>query len=320
LKILVTGGAGFIGSNVADGLIETGYKTVIVDDLSNGREENIPDKAKFYKVDIRDKALEDVFEKERPDIVIHNAAQLSVRISVEEPLLDADINIMGGLNLIDICKKYDTKKIIFASSGGTVYGDQKVFPADESHPLGPISPYGVAKLATEQYLYYYFKIYGLDYIALRYANIYGPRQDPHGEAGVVAIFSSKILAGDTPLINGDGLQTRDYVYVGDVVKVNLKAVESDFTGPINIGTGKETDVVTLFNTLKDASGKDIEEKHGPAKTGEQRRSVLDNSLAREVFGWEPEVSVEDGLKLTYEWFQKPMNMCNCETKIQKVKR
>jgi UDP-glucose 4-epimerase len=304
LKILVTGGAGFIGSNVADGLIEAGHETVIVDDLSNGRKENISDKAKFYKVDIRDKALEDVFKKEKPDIVIHNAAQLSVRVSVEEPLLDADINIMGGLNLIDICKRYDTKKIIFASSGGTVYGDQKVFPADESHPLGPISPYGVAKLATEQYLYYYYKIYGLDYIALRYANIYGPRQDPHGEAGVVAIFSNKMLSGDTPLINGDGLQTRDYVYVGDVVKVNLDAVESDFVGPVNISTGKETDVVTLFNNLKDASGKDILEKHGPAKTGEQRRSVLDNSLAKKVFGWEPEISIEEGLKLTYKWFEE----------------
>lgn len=304
MKILVTGGAGFIGSNVADGLIEAGHETVIVDDLSNGREENIPEKAAFYKVDIRDKALEDIFKKEKPDIVIHNAAQLSVRVSVEEPLLDADINIMGGLNLIDICKRYDTKKIIFASSGGTVYGDQKVFPADESHPLAPISPYGVAKLATEQYLYYYYKIYGLDYIALRYANIYGPRQDPHGEAGVVAIFSNKMLAGDNPLINGDGLQTRDYVYVGDVVKANLAAVESGFTGPVNIGTGKETDVATLFNILKHASGKDIEEEHGPAKTGEQRRSVLDYSLAKKVFNWEPEVPIEEGLKLTYKWFEE----------------
>ncbi len=304
MKILVTGGAGFIGSNVADGLIGAGYETVIVDDLSNGRKENIPEKAAFYKVDIRDKALEDVFKKEKPDIVIHNAAQLSVRVSVEEPLLDADINIMGGLNLIDICKRYGTRKIIFASSGGTVYGDQKVFPADETHPLGPISPYGVAKLATEKYLYYYYKIYGLDYIALRYANIYGPRQDPHGEAGVVAIFSNKMLAGEAPLINGDGLQTRDYVYVGDVVKVNLAAVESAFAGPANIGTGKETDVVTLFNNLKDASGKDIEEKHGPAKTGEQRRSVLDNSLAKMELGWEPEVSIEEGLRLTYQWFKE----------------
>ena len=304
MKVLVTGGAGFIGSNVADGLIAEGYEVVIVDDLSNGREENIPGKVKFYRTDVRDKELEDIFKAERPDMVIHNAAQLSVRVSVEKPLLDAGINIIGGLNLINICKKYEVKKIIFASSGGTVYGEQKVFPADESHPLGPISPYGVAKLTTEHYLYYYLRIYGLEYIALRYANIYGPRQDPHGEAGVVAIFSNRMLAGETPLINGDGLQTRDYVYVGDVVRVNIDAIKSDFVGPVNIGTGIETDVMALFNILKSASGSNIEEKHGPAKTGEQMRSVLDNSLAGKVLGWKPEVSIEDGLKLTYEWFEE----------------
>ena len=304
MKVLVTGGAGFIGSNVVDGLIEEGYEVIVVDDLSNGREENISDKAVFYKVDIRDKKLEDVFKSEKPDIVIHNAAQLSVRVSVEDPLLDADINIIGGLNLIDICQKNKVMKIIFASSGGTVYGDQSQFPADESHPTNPISPYGVAKLSTENYLYYFLEIHGLDYIALRYANIYGPRQDPHGEAGVVAIFSKKMLAGEAPLINGDGLQTRDYTYVGDVVKVNITAIKSDFTGPVNIGTGVETDVVTLFNVLKDASGEDIEKIHGPAKTGEQKRSVLDNSLASKVLGWKPEVSIEEGLKLTYKWFEE----------------
>ena len=304
MKVLVTGGAGFIGSNVVDGLIEEGYEVIVVDDLSNGREENISDKAVFYKVDIRDKKLEDVIKSEKPDIVIHNAAQLSVRVSVEDPLLDADINIIGGLNLIDICQKNKVRKIIFASSGGTVYGYQSQFPADESHPTNPISPYGVAKLSTENYLYYFSKIHGLDYIALRYANVYGPRQDPHGEAGVVAIFSKKILAGEAPLINGDGLQTRDYTYIGDVVKVNIVAIKSDFTGPVNIGTGAETDVVTLFNVLKDASGKDIEELHGPAKTGEQKRSVLDNSLAGKVLGWKPEFSIEEGLKLTYKWFKE----------------
>jgi len=304
LKVLITGGAGFIGSNVADGLIAEGYEVVIVDDLSNGRKENIPGEAKFYKIDVRDKELEDVFIAEKPDTVIHNAAQLSVRVSVEDPLLDADINIIGGLNLISICKKYEVKKIVFASSGGTVYGEQKVFPADESHPLGPISPYGVAKLTTEHYLYYYLRIYGLEYIALRYSNIYGPRQDPYGEAGVVAIFSNMMLAGEVPLINGDGLQTRDYVYIGDVVRVNIAAIKSDFVGPVNIGTGIETDVMTLFDILKSASGRNIEEKHGPAKTGEQMRSVLDNSLAGRVLDWKPEVSIEEGLKLTYEWFKE----------------
>ncbi|MCJ7665457.1 MAG: NAD-dependent epimerase/dehydratase family protein [Actinobacteria bacterium] len=304
MKILITGGAGFIGSNVADGLIKEGYEVVIVDDLSNGREENISGGAIFYQVDIRDKKLEDVFMSEKPDMVIHNAAQLSVRVSVEEPLLDADINIMGGLNLINICRKHKVKKIVFASSGGTVYGEQQTFPADEGHPLAPISPYGVAKLATEHYLHYFQRAYGLDYIALRYANIYGPRQDPYGEAGVVAIFSKKMLAGETPLINGDGLQTRDYTYVGDVIKVNIAAIRSGFVGPVNIGTGVETDVVTLFNILKKASGRNMEEKHGPPKAGEQKRSVLDNNLAKKVLGWEPEISIEEGLKLTYEWFVK----------------
>ena len=303
MKILITGGAGFIGSNVADGLIAEGYEVVIVDDLSNGHEENIPEKAKFYKADVRDKKLEDVFKSEKPDMVIHNAAQLSVRVSVEDPLLDADINIIGGLNLINICRKHKARKIIFASSGGTVYGEQRTFPADEDHPLAPISPYGVAKLSTEHYLYYFHRVYGMEYISLRYGNIYGPRQDPHGEAGVVAIFSKKMLAGEIPLINGDGLQTRDYAYVGDVVRANIAAIESDYTGPVNIGTGIETDVVALFSILKGASGSDIEEKHGPAKTGEKRRSVLDNSLARKVLDWKPEISIEEGLDLTYKWFE-----------------
>ena len=307
MKVLVTGGAGFIGSNVADGLLEKNYEVVIVDDLSNGRKENVPEEAKFYKCDIRDKKLCSIFKEEKPDIVIHNAAQLSVRISVEDPLMDADINIMGGLNVVNACHTCNINKIIFASSGGTVYGEQKYFPADEKHPTYPISPYGVAKLTTENYLYYFYKTYGLKYISLRYANIYGPRQDPYGEAGVVAIFSSKILEGKNPTINGDGLQTRDYVYVGDVVDINLKAIESGFTGPLNVGTGRETTVVELFNILKEVSGKDdIEEIHGPPKEGEQRRSQLSYKLAKKALGWQPKVSIEEGLKLTYDWFKENM--------------
>ncbi|TET15065.1 MAG: SDR family NAD(P)-dependent oxidoreductase [Actinobacteria bacterium] len=305
MKVLITGGAGFIGSNVADGLLEKGYEVIIVDDLSNGKKENVPEEAKFYKCDIRDKKLYSIFEEEKPDIVIHNAAQLSVRVSVEDPLMDADINIIGGLNVIDACCRYNVDKIIFASSGGTLYGVQKYFPADEKHPTNPISPYGVAKLATENYLYYFYKTYGLKYISLRYGNIYGPRQDPYGEAGVVAIFSNKILEGKNPTINGDGLQTRDYVYVGDAVSVNLKVIESDFVGPLNIGTCKETNVVKLFKILKEVSGKDdIKEIHGPPKKGEQRRSQLSYDLAKKVLGWEPTISIEEGLKLTYEWFKK----------------
>jgi UDP-glucose 4-epimerase len=305
LKVLITGGAGFIGSNVADGLLEKNYQVVIVDDLSNGKEENIPKKAKFYKIDIRDKEIQKIFKEEKPDIVIHNAAQLSVRVSVEDPMMDADINIMGGLNVISNCNIYKVKKIIFASSGGTVYGEQEYFPAEEDHPTRPISPYGVAKLTTEKYLYCYYNNYGLNYVSLRYGNIYGPRQDPYGEAGVVAIFSKKILEGKSPTINGDGLQTRDYVYVRDAVDINLRAIESDFTGAVNVGTGKETDVVRLLNILKEASGKkDIEEIHGPPKEGEQRRSQLSYRMAEEMLGWKPAVSIEEGLKLTYDWFKK----------------
>lgn len=304
MKILITGGAGFIGSNVADGLLEKNHQVVIIDDLSNGKEENIPKEAKFYKIDIRDKELQKVFKEEKPDIVIHNAAQLSVRVSVEDPMMDADINIMGGLNIISNCHIHKVKKIIFASSGGTVYGEQEYFPAKEDHPTRPISPYGVAKLATEKYLYCFNNNYGLDYVSLRYGNIYGPRQDPYGEAGVIAIFSKKILEGKNPTINGDGLQTRDYVYVSDAVDINLRAIEGDFTGVVNVGTGKETDVVKLFNILKEASGKkDIKEVHGPPKEGEQRRSQLSFTLAEKKLEWKPKVSIEEGLKLTYDWFK-----------------
>jgi len=305
LKVLITGGAGFIGSNVADGLLEKNYKVIIVDNLSNGKKENIPPGAKFYRCDIRDKKLYDIFKAEKPAVIIHNAAQLSVRVSVEDPLMDADINIIGGLNVINACRIYNVEKIIFASSGGTVYGEQKYFPADEKHPTHPISPYGAAKLATENYLYYFYNAYGLKYISLRYANIYGPRQDPYGEAGVVAIFSSKMIKGESAVINGDGLQTRDYVYVGDAVDANLRAIESGFIGPLNIGTGRETTVVRLFNILKKVSGKaSIEEAHGPSREGEQRRSQLSSELAGKMLGWQPKVSIEEGLKLTYHWFKK----------------
>lgn len=305
MKVLITGGAGFIGSNVADGLLEKNYKVIIVDNLSNGKKENIPPGAKFYRCDIRDKKLYDIFKAEKPAVIIHNAAQLSVRVSVEDPLMDADINIIGGLNVINACRIYNVEKIIFASSGGTVYGEQKYFPADEKHPTHPISPYGAAKLATENYLYYFYNAYGLKYISLRYANIYGPRQDPYGEAGVVAIFSSKMIEGKSAVINGDGLQTRDYVYVGDAVDANLRAIESGFVGPLNIGTGRETTVVRLFNILKKVSGKaSIEEAHGPSREGEQRRSQLSSELAGKMLGWQSKVSIEEGLKLTYHWFKK----------------
>ena len=307
-KILITGGAGFIGSNIADRLVKMGRSVVIVDNLATGKKENINEKAAFYEFDVRDPGLIDIFDREKPDVVIHNAAQLSVRVSVDEPLYDAEVNVLGGLNVFYCSVRTGAKKVIFASSGGTVYGEQEYFPAHEKHPTDPVSPYGVAKLASEKYLHYFYRKDGLEYVALRYANIYGPRQDPLGEAGVVAIFSKRVLEGENPVINGDGKQTRDYVFVGDAVEANIKAIDSSFTGCINIGTSTETSVNDLFYMLRDISGKkDIMETHGPAKQGEQYRSVLDCTLAKKALGWEPEVRIKEGLKITYGWFEKRLD-------------
>lgn len=309
LKVLVTGGAGFIGSNIVDLLIENDMSVVVVDNLSSGKLENVNDRAKFYKCDIRERRIFEVIEIENPEVVIHNAAQISVRNSVEDPENDASINILGSINLFEACRKHNVKKIIFASSGGTVYGEQVAFPADEEHQTKPICPYGVAKLSVEKYLYYYYVIFGIKYIALRYANVYGPRQDPHGEAGVVAIFSEKILAGDQPIINGDGKQTRDYVYVGDAALANLLAINSNFVGELNIGTGIETNVIEIFNILRDISGReDLSELHGPAKEGEQRRSVLSYKKAKEILGWQPQVKINEGLLMTFNWFRGNINI------------
>ncbi|MHB1347478.1 MAG: NAD-dependent epimerase/dehydratase family protein [Candidatus Humimicrobiaceae bacterium] len=305
MKILITGGAGFIGSNVADLLIENGFDVCIVDNLSSGKLENINTKAMFYMCDIRENEIFKIIETEKPQIVIHNAAQMSVRNSVEDPVNDAGINIIGGLNVLEACRKTKVQKVIFASSGAVVYGEQQFFPADESHPANPISPYGVAKLSFEKYLYYYNYVFGLKYIALRYANVYGPRQDPLGEAGVVAIFLNKLLNGEQPVINGDGKQTRDYVFVKEVAAANFLAVKQDFTGEINIGTGIETDVNNLFDILKRLTGqKNLKEAHGPVKDGEQTRSVLSYKKAQAILGWEPKIDLKSGLSETYEWFKK----------------
>lgn len=309
MKILVTGGAGFIGSHIVDSLILNSNEVAVIDNLSGGKEKNINKHAKFYKIDIRDSQIGAIFREEKPKIVIHNAAQISVRTSVEDPVFDADVNILGSLNIIKACAEANVEKIIFASSGGTVYGEQKSFPADEEHPLFPVSPYGVAKLSVEKYLYYYFYNFGLKYISLRYANIYGPRQDPYGEAGVVAIFSNKMLKGENPVINGDGKQTRDYLYVKDAVEANILAIKSDFVGEVNIGTSRETEVITIFSILKNASGKkDIKEIHGPPKKGEQKRSSLSYEKAEMILGWKPKVSLEEGLNLTYNWFEENDNV------------
>lgn len=303
-KVLVTGGAGFIASHIADRYISEGYDVVVVDDLSSGKVENLNPKAVFYKIDIRDKGISAIFEKERPEIVNHHAAQMDVRRSVADPVFDAEVNILGMLNLLQNSVRYGAKKFVFASSGGAVYGEQDIFPAPESHQTNPVSPYGISKLAGEKYLFYYKEVHGLDYVALRYANVYGPRQNPHGEAGVVAIFTTKLLKGEQPFINGDGKQTRDYVYVRDVVEANWQATIRDFCGPVNIGTGVETDVNELFMNLVKLTGSDAKEVHGPAKAGEQKRSVIDNRKASDVLGWKPKVELDEGLRETVEFFKK----------------
>jgi UDP-glucose 4-epimerase len=303
MKILLTGGAGFIGSHITDSAIDAGMEVVILDNLFTGKKENLNPRAKFYLADIRHKDIADIFADEKPDVVCHHAAQVSVRNSVDDPCLDAEINIVGSINVIDNCKKFEVKKIVFASSGGAIYGEQEKFPAPEEHPARPDSPYGAAKLSVEHYLYIYKKVFGLKYIALRYSNVYGPRQDPHGEAGVVAIFTGKMLSGQTPLINGDGGQTRDYVYVKDVVQANIRAFQSDAEGPFNVGTGIETDVNQLYSLIRERTGYRGGNEHGPAKAGEQYRSVLDCARIKEGLGWEPKFSLEDGLRETVEFFR-----------------
>lgn len=303
MKIAITGGAGFIASHIADAYLALGHEVFVIDNLSTGKRENIPAQATFIEMDVNDSALRDLFIAEKFDIVNHHAAQMDVRVSVQDPSYDARINILGGLNVYESAFKSGVKKIIFASSGGTVYGDQEYFPADEHHPTKPISPYGIAKLSNEQYLYYYAHVHGLPYVAFRYANIYGPRQNPHGEAGVIAIFAQKMLRGEQPIINGEGLQTRDYVYVGDVVQANVLALQPSMIGAYNIGTSLETDVSTLFRHLRELTGSECEEQHAPAKQGEQLRSVLSYERIHTSFGWTPKMNLVEGLSKTVDSFR-----------------
>jgi UDP-glucose 4-epimerase len=302
MRVLLTGGAGFIGSHVADHLLARGHEVAVVDDLARGRRENLPEGARFYELDVRSGCRE-VFEDFAPEAVSHQAAQISVRRSVREPAFDADVNVIGTIRLLENCVEYGVGKVLFASSGGTVYGEQQQFPAPEDHPQLPISPYGVSKLAGEHYLHFFSVQHGLTCISLRYVNVYGPRQDPHGEAGVVAIFSRNLAAGDTSTINGSGDQTRDYAYVGDVARANLLALEGDApSGSYNIGTGIETSVNEIYETLRELAGKDMPPRHGPAKPGEQMRSSVDPAKADRLLGWRPEVDLASGLQKTLKFF------------------
>ncbi len=299
MKILVTGGAGFIGSHVVDRCLEAGHHVAIVDDLSTGRRDNVQSAARLHVADIRRPALVDVFRDEAPEAVIHLAAQAAVSRSVTDPQLDAEVNVLGSINLLECCRRAPVRRVVYVSTGGAGYGDTEVIPTPEDHPTRPMSPNGVSKVAAELYGACWEALNGLSGIVLRLANIYGPRQDPHGEAGVVAIFTERLLRGEPCVINGDGLQTRDFVYVGDVADAALLALETpSATGAVNIGTGIETSVVTLFERLRAAAGGRGEARHGPARPGEQRRSLLDPSRARRLLGWAPHVTLDEGLRRT----------------------
>jgi UDP-glucose 4-epimerase len=304
MKVLVTGGAGFIGSHVTDAYIAAGHDVIVVDNLSGGKRENINPKARFHHLDILDAETAKLIHDERPDVLNHHAAQMDVRKSVADPLFDARVNILGTIGLLQAAKDAGVKKVLFVSSGGAAYGEQEQFPAPETHPTWPVSPYGVSKRSGELYCHFFFAEYKMPFVAMRYANVYGPRQDPHGEAGVVAIFSGQLLRGEHPTINGDGKQSRDLVFVGDVARANLLAVDSTYCGPLNIGTGVENDVNRLFALLCEATGSSAPEQHGPAKLGEQQRSVLDPSRAQSVLGWTAEVPLAEGLARTVAYFRE----------------
>jgi len=304
MHILVTGGAGFIGSHVTDALLDRGHTVHVLDDLSTGRAANVPAAAPLHQFDIRSDQAAALVEREQFDVLVHHAAQMDVRASVADPSFDADVNVRGFLNLAEAGRKNGLKKILFASTGGAIYGEPDYTPQDENHPVRPLSPYGITKLCAEKYLYFYEQQYGINYVALRYANVYGPRQNPHGEAGVVAIFTQRMLKGDQPIINGDGKQTRDYVFVGDVVRANLAALNYDGSGVFNVGTGVETNVNELFQTIRELTGADIPEEHGDAKPGEQQRSVLGYERSKRELGWSPQVDVDEGLRRTVDWFER----------------
>ena len=300
---MVTGGAGFIGSNLTDALIAKNHEVLVIDNLATGFKENLNPQAKFFNLDITDQKLADIFAIEKPEVVFHFAAQIDVRKSAENPVWDANQNILGSLNLLENCKNFGVKKFIFASTGGAIYGDTTDIPTKENHAEQPLSPYGIAKLAIEKYLYYYQEIFGLAYVILRYANVYGPRQNAKGEAGVVAIFCDKLLAGQVPVINGDGKQTRDYTYVSDVVWANLLALDKASNVIYNVGTGIETDVNQLADLIKGNFKTDLEFTHGEAKAVEQQRSCLDSGKIKKELGWQPEVKLEEGIKKTADWFK-----------------
>jgi UDP-glucose 4-epimerase len=302
--VCITGAAGFIGSHLADAFLARGSRVIALDDLSSGKRENLPAAAELHVLDIRSPEAAALLETAGCDLLVHQAAQMDVRRSVADPAFDADVNVVGSLRLLEAARKGGVRQVLFASTGGAIYGEQDVFPATEEHPLRPLSPYGVSKLAVERYLYFYSVTYGLNVTCLRYANVYGERQNPHGEAGVVAIFLDRLLKGETARINGDGLQTRDYVHVSDVVAANLAAVGLQGFHVFNVGTGLETSVVELFGGLAASLGKAASAEHGPAKPGEQRRSVIDPGKIRAELGLPAALPLAEGFARTARFFSE----------------
>lgn len=302
MNILITGGAGFIGSHIADKYIEAGHNVIVVDNLSHGDTKNLNKNCRFYRDDIS-AYLDNIFEENKIDVINHHAAQIDLRKSQADPISDVKINIEAGISLMNTAVKYKVKKIIFASSGGAVYGEQKVFPADESHVTEPLSPYGIDKLAFEKYLKFYKEYYGIEYVILRYANVYGPRQSLKGEGGVVSVFTKKIIRNETPVINGRGDQTRDYVFVDDVASANLSALEYNQSGIFNIATGKETSVNELYEMISECSVRQVEAAHAQEIRGEQKRSVLDARKAKEELNWQAKTDIRNGIKITFDWFR-----------------
>lgn len=299
---LVTGGAGFIGSHLVDKLISKGYKVIIIDNLSTGSKKNLNPEAKFYKLDIQSPKVAEIFKKEKPEIMFHFAAQIDVRKSVESPTDDAKINILGSLNLLENCRKHGVKRVIFASTGGAIYGEADIIPTPETYPANPISPYGVAKLSIEKYLHYYHVVHKIPYTILRFSNVYGPRQNPNGEAGVISIFIDQLLSGKSPVIYGNGKQTRDFVFVDDVTEAALKAMQKKVVGIFNIGTGKQTSVECLFREIKKILDSNLKVKKAPARLGEQQRSSLSYKKARKELGWKLKYNLRRGLINTIKQF------------------
>ncbi len=305
MRILVTGGAGFIGSNVADRFLELGHEVAVLDNLSTGFRTLLPPKAKFYEVDLADAAAVDRAVADfRPELVDHHAAQIDVRKSVDDPIFDARVNVIGALGLLQACTRHGVRKFVYASTGGALYGEGRQLPATEDHPVNPESPYGASKHALEHYLYLWKLLHGLDYTILRYPNVYGPRQNPHGEAGVNAIFIGLMLQGKRPRIFGNGEQVRDYLYVLDVVDANERALEKGSGACVNIGTGVPTSVNEIVRELKTIIGFQGEPIHEPPRPGEVQRIYLDATRAKEVLGWTPTTRFHDGLVKTVEWSRR----------------